>query len=170
MIRITIDDKDVSRQILHIKGVVKSPVQLFRRIHAHQQQMSGLVFRNLRHGGTFRGERWDWFADQYTRKTDGVTVPAQGGVPRLDGRGNVLGRLRPSGTRVTPQSNLLRDTGILSNSAASVRRIRRGGRTLEILTPVQYAGYQHTRRPFTFFTDGDVKLYTRWATQELLKS
>jgi hypothetical protein len=32
---------------------------------------------------TFRGVRWGWFADQYTRKTDGVTVPAYGGVRRL---------------------------------------------------------------------------------------
>jgi hypothetical protein len=34
-------------------------------------------------GGTYRGVTWAPFADQYTRKTDGVVVPAWGGVPRL---------------------------------------------------------------------------------------
>lgn len=35
-------------------------------------------------GGTFRGKAWPAFADQYTRKTDGVTVPAWGGVRRIE--------------------------------------------------------------------------------------
>jgi len=35
-------------------------------------------------GGTYRGETWEGMKDQYTRKTDGVTVPAWGGVPYLD--------------------------------------------------------------------------------------
>lgn len=34
-------------------------------------------------GGMFRGVQFPRFADQYTRKTDGVIVPAWGGVPRL---------------------------------------------------------------------------------------
>jgi hypothetical protein len=34
-------------------------------------------------GGTFRGKVWARIEDQYTRKLDGVTVPAWGGVPRM---------------------------------------------------------------------------------------
>ena len=43
------------------------------------------LFAANAHGGTYRGVTWEWFADQYTRQTDGVTVPAEGGVPRLRG-------------------------------------------------------------------------------------
>lgn len=112
-------------------------------------------------GGTVRGEQWDGFSDQYTRKTDGVTVPAWGGVPKvklkytsigrrlsfdtygnrgglrggrhtfrglrrttpvlqieLDGysRGQVQGKKRPSGQRVTESSRLNEDTGRLRNA------------------------------------------------------
>ncbi|MDE2699131.1 MAG: hypothetical protein OXI23_09695 [Gemmatimonadota bacterium] len=169
MIRFIVEAKGVDRQLLHLKSTSKAPVGLFKRIHAHQQAMSGLMFRNLRHGGTYRGVRWGGFADQYTRKTDGVTVPAEGGVERLDGRGQVLGHLRPSGARVGARSHLLRDTGVLANAVASVHRIRNGGRTLEIITPLKYAGAQQAHRPFTFFTDADARLYTRWAARELLR-
>jgi hypothetical protein len=34
-------------------------------------------------GGMFRGVAWPKLQDQYTRKLDGVTVPAWGGVPRM---------------------------------------------------------------------------------------
>lgn len=34
-------------------------------------------------GGDFRGRRWRALAPQYRRKTDNVTVPAWGGVPRI---------------------------------------------------------------------------------------
>lgn len=59
---------------------------------------------------------WPSFAPQYTRKTDGVTVPAWGGVPKLRGKGNVKGRMRPSGKRITPNSKILMDTGTLRGS------------------------------------------------------
>lgn len=169
MIKITVDTRDVSRRMLRIQGASKSPVELFKRIHAHQQAMSGLMFRNLKRGGTYRGVYWPGLADQYTRKTDGVTVPAEGGVERLDGRGVVLGRLRPSGARVDAGSNLMRDTGRLSTAVATVKRIRNAGRTLELITPVEYAEAQNKRRPFTFFTDSDVSLYTKFASEMLIQ-
>lgn len=168
MIKITVDDKDARRAILHIKDTSETPIKLWKRVHAHQQSVSGLMFRHLKHGGTHRGVSWAWYKAQYVRKTDGVTVPAEGGVDRLDGTGQVQGRLRPSGARIDAQSNLLRDTGLLANAVASVRRIREGGRTLELITPVKYAGYQQARRPFTFFTDADVRLYAQWAAQEIV--
>jgi len=35
-------------------------------------------------GGVVRGQVWKGFADQYTRKTDGVVVPAEGGVQKVN--------------------------------------------------------------------------------------
>jgi len=96
-------------------------------------------------GGNFRGVAWPAMQPQYTRKTDGVTVPAWGGVPRLargwrkfriegkPGRrgtrnaagdpirmrsttGNVSGKLRPSGQRVKQSSTMMQDTGNMRNS------------------------------------------------------
>ncbi len=170
MIKITVDDRDARRTVAHIEGVAKAPVELFRRIHAHQQSVSGLMFRHLKHGGTRRGVTWDWYKDQYVRKTDGVTVPAEGGVPRVDGTGLVQGKKRSPDARIDARSNLLRDTGVLANAVASVRRIRRGGRTLELITPLKYAGYQQAMRPFSFFTDEDVRLYARWAAEEIVNA
>ncbi len=167
MIKLTVEDKDARRAILKIKDAAGAPIKLLKRVHAHQQSVSGLMFRHLKHGGTRRGVTWAGYKNQYVRKTDGVTVPAEGGVPRADGTGLVQGRLRPSGARVDEKSNLLRDTGLLANAVASVRRIRRGGRALELITPVKYAGYQQSRRPFSFFTAGDLKLYAQWAAEEL---
>ena len=173
MIRLEIDTEETERALVHIIRTAAAPVNLFKRIHAHQQSQSALMFRALKHGGTRRGVTWDWYAPQYTRKTDGVTVPAEGGVSRLDGRGVVLGRLRASGpkskskARIDARSNLLRDTRQLSGAVASVRRIRNRGRTLEIITPVKYAAAQQAKRPFTFFTREDADLYEQWAAEEL---
>ena len=156
--------------MLRIQGASKSPVELFKRIHAHQQAMSRSDVPQLEAGRHVQGCVLAVVcSDQYTRKTDGVTVPAEGGVARLDGRGVVLGRLRPSGARVDAGSNLLRDPARLSTAVATVKRIRNAGRTLEIITPVEYAGAQQARRKFTFFTDSDVTLYTKFASEMLIQ-
>lgn len=49
-------------------------------------------------GGYVRGQWWEGFADQYTRKTDGVTVPAWGGVPKVKLGYRVIGRRLSLGT------------------------------------------------------------------------
>lgn len=90
--KLTVEDKAIRDAMKQTEKNARQPRPLLIRIHAHQQKESGLMFRFLAKGGTRRTVSWGWFADQYTRKTDGVTVPAEGGVKRLRGeryqRGN----------------------------------------------------------------------------------
>lgn len=169
LIELTVETESVVKRIKIAAARTMRPVALFRRIRHDQQAKTAMMFRRLAHGGTYRGVRWPWFAPQYRRKTDGVLVPAEGGVPRMDGQGEVQGRLRPSGNRVGSQSNLLRDTGILRGAAATVSRLRNRFQTLEIVTPVEYAAFQQKRRPFTFFTRTDEQLYNRWAAEYIIQ-
>ena len=170
LIELDVSSKAVVERIKIMAARIKRPQALYNRIRHDQQAKTAMMFRRLAHGGTYRGVRWPWFAPQYRRKTDGVLVPAEGGVPRLDGKGVVLGRLRSKGgERVDSRSNLLRNTRHLSAAAATVARVRNHGKTLEIITPVKYAAIQQVRRPFTFFTRADVEQYNRWAGEYLIK-
>lgn len=164
---IEIEDEGLRQRLKLVADRSAHPVGLYTRIHAHQRAESGLMFRQLRKGGSRRGVYWPWFANQYTRRTDGVTVPAQGGVRKLRGKGLVKGRLRPSRQRVTASSSLMRDRGILANAVATVRRIL--GDRVEIATPATWAIWQQAMRPFSFFTRDDLQLYKGWAAEELLK-
>ena len=99
------------------------------------------MFIRLQSGGTDRGVTWPWFAPQYTR-SDGTVVPAEGT------RG-VLGRLRPSGKRVTRRSNLMRDTGRMQSGLLDQRKT--GKKRMILDSSVEYTGYQNQLRPFQFF-------------------
>lgn len=169
MFRIEVDDGHAQATVKEVKGKVSPglPVRLWERIWRDQQAQAQMMFVRLPRGGTHRGEYWPPFAPQYTRKTDGVTVPAEGGVSRIDGEGVVKGRKRPSGQRIDATSNLMRDTGDLSRSAASVRSIRDRRRTLRITTPLDYAAPQQAMRPFMFFTQEDLRRYVAWVEQEI---
>lgn len=148
-------------------------LRVFKRFRVYTLQQTGLTFRALKQGGHYRGVDWRWYKDQYTRKADGVTVPAEGGSPRV-GRGwkqiasdlktrkavmvqhknvtgNVKGKKRGSGKRVTKSSHLLRDTGRLSAAAGATLSFQRQGKTMILGTNVAYAEAQQARRPFLFF-------------------
>ena len=133
---------------------------------------------------TFQGEgkregheAWKPFSDQYTRKTDGVTVPAWGGVPKLYGKGQVKGRKRPSGKRITPSSKLLQDTGTLKGSFMIVllenKKVIYGSR-LAYSGQHQYGLDGTPRRPMLFFTIGDEDtirtINNNWVVNEVLKT
>ena len=107
------------------------------------------TFMHLSMGGTYRGVRWDYFTPQYTRRTDGVTVPAWGGVPKLRGAGAVLGQLRPSGQRVKQGDSILQDTGTLRSRAALV--ILNSATELRMGPGLNYAAKLQEKRPFLFF-------------------
>jgi hypothetical protein len=72
----------------------------------YRKRLLGATRPRVSQSGRWFGNVWPRHADQYTRKTDGVTVPAWGGVPKLHGRGKVKGRLtseavgRGSGSRI----------------------------------------------------------------------
>ena len=71
--------------------------RVFKVFHRYMGVMTDNTFKNNAKGGTWRGVTWKYFAPQYTRK-DGTVIPAWGGVAKVRGKGNVLGRKRASGT------------------------------------------------------------------------
>lgn len=106
----------------------------------------------------FRGEEvWPAPADQYTRKTDSETVPAWGGVQRLDKKGNVKGRKRPSGKRVTSESTMMADTARMRSGFLTPRFERDGFRVTFDGSTEGYGQYQNRRRHFAFFARVDVE-------------
>lgn len=116
-------------------------------------------------GGVVRGRKQKGFADQYTRKTDGVTVPAWGGVKKLHSPGNVKGRKRPSGKRVKKTSILNQDTGAFAAALlASRAQIVDKGRMLIIggknLLP-SYAEHILKLRPLLYWIPKDKRNYRR---------
>lgn len=169
MLKVNIDNDQLRREGIRISRKLDDPRPFFKQFRAYMLGRTGQTFRRLGRGGRFRGVRWRGYADQYTRKTDGVTVPAHGGVPKLRGRGLVKGRLRASGQRVTPSSRLLRDTGRLAAAAGTTLRFRDGGRTMQMITRnVAYGPAQQARRPFLFFElPHDAKVAARMALQHL---
>lgn len=171
MIRMRVIDDRVRARLAHVDRAAKRPPDVFwRRIARDQRTLTQLMFSRLGRGeGIFRGERWEPFRPQYTRKTDGVEVPAWGGVPKVRGEGAVQGRKRPSGTRITPSSLLMQDIGRLVGQAASVHRIIRGGQAVEISTPAEYARKQNEARTFMKFTRADKRRYSRWAARMLIE-
>lgn len=121
-----------------------------KHIHRNMKARVDSVFVKNKKGGTHRGVTWDYFAPQYTRKTDGAVVPAWGGVKKLRGRGKVKGRLRPSGSRVTSRASLLQDTNTLRARALLARRITNTSVVMGSAGP-SYSRYQHNLRPFVFW-------------------
>ncbi len=165
-IRLTIKhDLDRLQDDLHRRLTDARPV--WHRFAQYMRARTDATFEALRQGGTFRGVTWKYFAPQYTRKTDGVTVPAWGGVPRLRGKGVVQGRMRPSGARVRQGDAIMQDTMTMRSRAALVMHVT--PRSL-ILGPqgVRYAAAQQARRPFLFFdVPTDTSVLERFALDHL---
>lgn len=143
---------DTSRtdKTLNLKlKAIKDPRPFFRQLKIRQLRQTALTFRSLGDGaGTFRSVTWKPFASQHTRK-DGTDVPAWGGVQRVHGMGSVLGRLRPSGKRVTESSKLLQDTGRLRGDAGTVSVIN--VREMKLATGLPYSVELNKEREFLFW-------------------
>lgn len=180
MLNFKIDSRRAAILLDELGDKVSDLTPAFTNFHAYMLRRTALMFVRLKKGGQFRGETWEYFSPQYTRKTDGVTVPAWGGVPRLrsgysarklrggfvrgaysrldTGRlsgqqktgGPIRGRLRHSGKRITPSASMMADTGRLRNAALTQVHIRRGA-VLQMDTPIPYAEQLQRRRPFQFF-------------------
>jgi hypothetical protein len=122
-----------------------------KHIHRNMKIRVDSMFVKNKKGGKHRGQRWEFFAPQYTRKTDGVTVPAWGGVKKVRGKGKVKGRLRPgTNTRLHPNSSLMQDTNTLRGKALQSRRITRTKVVMGSAGP-EYSRFQHKMRPFVFW-------------------
>lgn len=151
--------------------------QMLVKVRAFMNKVIGIQFVKNRRGGSSRGVTWPGFADQYTRTTDGKTVPAEGGVSRIRpawrprgvkrGRtsGSVLGKLRPSGRRITNSSNLMQDIGVLRATRAQINFL--SPNKIQFGPTVPYAEAQNKMRPFAFFEspkDGDGSLAVAFKT------
>lgn len=183
----------VAKQNRLLRFMQRDFLRVFKRFRVYMLQQTGLTFRALKQGGHYRGVEWRWYKDQYTRKTDGVTVPAEGGSPRVARgwkhiasdlktrkavmarhktvTGNVKGKKRPSGKRVTKSSSLLRDTGRLAAATGMTLSFKRQGKTMILGTNVAYAEAQQARRPFLFFqVPQDEEVLQRFFVEEFEKA
>ena len=158
---ITVNTSSITKALSKLKIKADNARPLLTAISAFHLRQVSTTF-------TAQGKReehsaWPSFAPQYTRKTDGVTVPAWGGVPKLYGKGAVKGRKRPSGKRITPSSKILMDTGTLRGSFT--RQLLENKKVI-YGSVLAYAG-QHQygdpsknlpAREMLFFTENDVKV------------
>lgn len=143
------NDEAVQGMLKGVDLAATRPEPAWREFAQYMRVVTDRTFARLRHGGSYRGVTWKGFAPQYTRK-DGTVVPAWGGIPRVDGRGLVLGRKRPSGQRLKEGDSLMQDTGAMRGRAALVMRVT--GTLLEMGPQgMAYAAEQDRRRPFLFF-------------------
>jgi len=127
---------------------------------------------------TFRGEvTWGSVGPQYVRKTDGVAVPPWGGVPRIRGEvlhvasviatgkkiygraekayGNVKGKLRPSGKRVTSSSVFGADTNAMRRQFTTNPTLSADRKTVTLVTNAKQSERFNERAPFGFLTSSD---------------
>lgn len=107
--KITVDVSKIKISLSKMKVKSDNSKTLLKGVSAYHLKQVFVTFQQQ--GRRDEHESWKPFADQYTRKTDGVTVPAWGGVAKIRGKGTVKGRKRPSGKRITKSSMLLQDTG-----------------------------------------------------------
>ena len=148
---LTLDNDEVLKVVQAVEDALGNDVRpIWREFAAYMRTTVDQMFRTLRHGGSGRGVAWPYFADQYTRKTDGVTVPAWGGVPKIHGGGFVLGRRRPSGSRVAQGDSVMQDGGTMRARALLVLSMQADRFTMGP-QGVNYARYQNARRPWAFF-------------------
>lgn len=141
--------------------------RVFKVFHRYMGVMTDNTFKNNAKGGTWRGVTWKYFAPQYTRK-DGTVIPAWGGVAKVRGKGNVLGRKRASGTsRVQKGDSIVQDTMTLrGNATLGVVHITKN--KMRIGTNINYAAAQQKMRPFLFFTKKDAAYLNKLTSDFLM--
>ena len=121
----------------------------YRKLYSVTGFMASVEFRP--------GIKWKPVRPMYGRITDATPVDPMGQTQRLDGTGNVQGRLRPSGTRVKPDRIVGQDTKAMSRDFTSNVHISADKRTVSLITNVEYAKEQNALRQFNKITTGDRK-------------
>lgn len=125
--KIDIDDRQVRRAMRVVQKTLGNDVNhSFREFARYMAKRTDATFRRLRRGGSFRGVTWADFSPDY------------------------MGKLRPSGKRVTSSSSLLQDTGLLKAQSQLVRSLS-NKHVIMGTKGVSYAGHQQKSRPFLFF-------------------
>ena len=158
---------DLKRRFEEIQERGDGMQKVFRVFHRYMGVMTDNMFLKNAKGGTFRGVTWKYFAPQYTRK-DGTVIPAWGGVAKVRGKGNVLGRKRASGTsRVQKGDAIVQDTMTLrGNATLGVVHITKT--KMRIGTNINYAAAQQKMRPFLFFTKKDAAYLNKLTSDYLM--
>ena len=95
MLRIQVENSEAVLAIKNVQANAGNLRAFFIDFTTYMQGQTLRMFQKLGRGGAYRGVTWNKFAPQYTRKTDGVTVPAEGNVPRV--RAGMSARKRNSG-------------------------------------------------------------------------
>ena len=150
MMQLDVQDEALQKLLKQVDKALSTGRAVFKEFALYMRQVTDTTFIRNRHGGSYREVSWDYFAPQYTRKTDGVTVPAWGGVAKIHGTGTVKGRKRPSGARIKQGDSVMQDGGTLRARAALTLAL--GENKIELGPQgVRYAGEQQAMRPFLFF-------------------
>lgn len=135
-----------------------------KRFYVYILSETAQTFRKLgkRGSGSYRGVTWPWFKPVKIKTSAGIkTIPAEG-IP-----GKYKGKLRASGQRVTANSRLMQDSGVMRKAALGKFRISAVELTAD--TPVNYANIQQKMRPFAFMTADDV-VYLKQLIENHLKT
>jgi len=157
---------DSKRLFTELESRGDGMTKVFRVFSRYMGVMTDNMFKKNARGGVWRGVTWKYFAPQYTRK-DGTVIPAWGGVAKVRGEGNVLGRKRPSGARIQKGDSVVQDTGTLRNNATlGVAHITKT--KMRIGTNINYAAAQQKMRPFLFFTKRDAAYLNKLMSDYLM--
>ena len=122
------------------------PLKQFGGYVAKEVGQQILAAGDPQRGGSGRGVFWRPRREYYTRR-DGTLIPAWGGVPKVRGQGQVLGRKTKGGARLTASSRIL---GGVKNPGSLLKR-KVSGDTLTIEPTRPFVAYQHDMRQFLFF-------------------
>lgn len=103
-------------------------------IQAYMHSCMVSQFRKLELGGDDRGVHWNYFTES-TLKRNRSKVPGRF-IPYIDG-----------------VSKLMVNTGLMRQSLLSDMRVT--GNSVELITPIAYAGEQNEMRPFNFISEAE---------------
>lgn len=169
----TVSEETISPELEEIAAAVtnKTDVLVAFAEYFHLVMMQALNLMSYRKlwpsGANFRGAIfWKSPAPKHTRK-DGTKVPPWGQIMSIvRPKRSLLGRLRPSGARVTPFSRMMQDTGNMIQAFLTAPTIGPTKDYIVFAVENDYAVEQNGMRPFDQFIPEDQTklddLYRSW--------
>lgn len=158
--------EEIAAAVTNKTDVLVAFAEYFHRVM--MQALNMMTYRKLwPNGATFRGNIfWKGPAPKHTRK-DGTRVPPWGQIASVVGpKRQLLGRLRPSGARVTPFSRMMQDTGNMIQAFLTAPAIGPTKDYIVFSVENDYAVEQNDMRPFDQFVPEDQskldELYRSW--------
>jgi len=158
------NQKEMANAILAITKSVTNK-KVWAGIHAYMHGTILNQFDKAKHGGEARGVFWKPFSSPYYTRADGTEVPIYGGIPKVLGKGKVLGRLRGGKHRARPGDLLMQSTGLLKGALLADFTVTED--KVAMNTPLIYAGTQEAMRSWNFFTEDDVNFVQQYLQNQL---